>query len=118
MAQSRHGRAADQCPLSGVKQTSACALHMSAIDPKRTFSLSGCVDCGEEKDGEYYTVANEVWAASGLAPHGGMLCLACLERRIGRLLVPGDFTALWPSAAAWQRHLAARVPAPMTAVML
>jgi hypothetical protein len=67
-----------------------------------------CVDCGEDKNGEYYMVANEVWATSGLAPNGGMLCLACLERRIGRLLVSRDFTALWPSAAAWQRHLAAR----------
>jgi hypothetical protein len=24
------------CPLSGVKRTSVCALHMSAFDPKRT----------------------------------------------------------------------------------
>jgi hypothetical protein len=67
-----------------------------------------CVDCGEDKDGEYYTVADEVWAASGLAPNGGMLCLACLEQRIGRLLVPGDFTMLRPSDSAWERHTAAR----------
>ena len=25
------------CLLSGVKRTSACALHMSAFDPKRTW---------------------------------------------------------------------------------
>lgn len=67
-----------------------------------------CVDCGADKDGEYYMVADELWAASGMAPHGGMLCLACLDRRIGRLLVPGDFTALYPTRAAWQRHLATR----------
>jgi hypothetical protein len=73
-------------------------------------TLFRCVDCGEEKDGEYYTVADEVWDASGLAPNGGMLCLACLERRIGRLLVFDDFTALCPSAAAWRGHLAARAP--------
>jgi hypothetical protein len=66
-----------------------------------------CVDCGEDKD-EYYMVADELWAASGMAPNGGMLCLAHLERRIGRLLVIGDFTACCPSLAAWQRHLAAR----------
>ena len=67
-----------------------------------------CVDCGEDKEGEYYMVADEVWAASGLGKNDGMLCLGCLERRIGRELVPEDFTALWPSDAAWQRHLAAR----------
>jgi hypothetical protein len=71
-------------------------------------TLFRCVDCGEDKDGEYYTVPDGLWAASGLATNGGMLCLACLERRVGRPLVPEDFAALWPSAAAWQRHLAAR----------
>ena len=71
-----------------------------------------CVDCGKDTSNsdEYYSVSDEVWDASGIAPHGGMLCLACLERRIGRLLVPEDFTALWPSAEAWQRHLSARIP--------
>ena len=58
--------------------------------------------------GEYYSVGDDVWAASGLAPHGGMLCLACLERRIGRPLTGEDFTALWPAASAWERHIAAR----------
>jgi hypothetical protein len=74
-----------------------------------------CVDCGKdtgqggEKSGEYYCVGDDVWAASGLAPNGGMLCLACLERRIKRPLTPEDFEALWPDASAWQRHIAARV---------
>jgi hypothetical protein len=43
-----------------------------------------------------------------MEPHGGMLCLACLEGRIRRPLVDSDFTALTPSLEAWQRHLAAR----------
>ena len=67
-----------------------------------------CVDCGADKDGEYYMVSDELWAASGMAPNGGMLCLACLEQRIGRRLVKEDFTALCPTLAAWRRHLAAR----------
>jgi hypothetical protein len=71
-------------------------------------TLFRCVDCGEDKDGEYYMVADELWAASGLGPDDGMLCLVCLERRIGRRLAIGDFTALCPTTAAWQRHLAAR----------
>lgn len=70
-----------------------------------------CVDCGKDTGGEvgeYYTVADDVWAASGIAPHGGMLCLACLERRIGRPLIEDDFEAIFPSAEAWERHLTAR----------
>lgn len=68
-----------------------------------------CVDCNFDTLGtEYYTVSDELWAAAKMAPHGGMLCLACLERRIGRLLVIEDFTACCPTLAAWQRHQAAR----------
>ena len=56
-----------------------------------------CVDCRKDtnKSGEYYTVKDEVWATSGLAPHGGMLCLRCLEKRIGREL---NVEELWRSA--------------------
>jgi hypothetical protein len=69
-----------------------------------------CVDCEKDtsESGEYYGVWEEVWAASGLAPDGGMLCLACLEGRIKRPLTMADFAALVPSASAWERHLAAR----------
>src|SRR5262245_51189028 len=47
-----------------------------------------CVDCGKDtrNSGEYYRVDDDVWAASGLEPNGGMLCLACLEWRIKRPL--------------------------------
>ena len=38
MAHSRHLQRT--CPLSGVKRTWACALQMSAFDPKRTFRSS------------------------------------------------------------------------------
>jgi hypothetical protein len=69
-----------------------------------------CVDC--EKDtsnsGEYYAVDDKVWAASGLAPNDGMLCLTCLEQRIGRELNVEDFTAMVPSLEAWERHFAER----------
>jgi hypothetical protein len=66
-----------------------------------------CVDCGKDTGGgEYYTVEDDLWAASGA--EDGMLCLACLERRIGRPLTEDDFTALCPTASAWKRHLAAR----------
>jgi hypothetical protein len=68
-----------------------------------------CVDCGKDtKGGEYYSVKDELWAASGMDPNGGMLCLLHLEERIGRWLALDDFTALTPSAECWQRHIAAR----------
>jgi hypothetical protein len=50
-----------------------------------------CVDCGVDTldVGEFYMVRADVWP---LDPLGGMLCVGCLERRIGRRLVPADFT--------------------------
>jgi len=91
--------------------------HESIDSEPKICTAFRCVDCGEEKDGEYYMVPDELWAVSGMASDGGMLCLACLERRIGRLLVVEDFTALCPTQAAWQRHLAARDMALRDAVM-
>jgi hypothetical protein len=65
-----------------------------------------CVDCGRctSSIGEYYMVYDEIWAASGLEPNDGMLCLRCLERRIGRELSLDDFTAIMPRREAWERH--------------
>jgi hypothetical protein len=48
-----------------------------------------CVECAA--DPGYYLVRDEVWAAGGLAPDGGLLCTGCLERRIGRPLAREDF---------------------------
>jgi len=38
-------------------------------------------------------VNDEVWAAAGLSdePDSGMLCISCLEQRLGRALVASDF---------------------------
>jgi hypothetical protein len=65
-----------------------------------------CVDCRENAG--YYMVSDELWAASGLKPHDGMLCLSCLEQRIGQPLTLDDFTAIVPSQEAWERHVAQR----------
>lgn len=55
-----------------------------------------CVDCAVDTSvrgvDEYYMVHNAVWAFSGMAPRGGMLCVGCLEVRIGRRLRAADFT--------------------------
>lgn len=53
-----------------------------------------CVDCKVDTIliGEYYSVYPEVWANSKLGSHDGMLCISCLENRIGRILTSEDFT--------------------------
>ena len=50
---------------------------------------------------EHYLVKDDVWAAAGMPPGkttddlamhgGGILCIACIERRLGRLLTKDDF---------------------------
>ena len=40
---------------------------------------------------EVYTVRDRVWAAAGMEPYGGCLCIGCLEKRLGRVLKPKDF---------------------------
>jgi hypothetical protein len=42
---------------------------------------------------EVYYVHPHVWKASGVGFWGGVLCIGCLERRIGRRLRPFDFMA-------------------------
>jgi len=58
---------------------------------------SVCVDCGIDtcpRKGrwEYYMVHNAVWAEAGMDPDGGYLCIGCLEKRLGRMVRPRDFT--------------------------
>jgi hypothetical protein len=55
------------------------------------------LDCGIDTslatgNGHYYRVHDAVWAASGLAPDGRMLCMNCLEQRLSRPLTRADFT--------------------------
>src|SRR3954452_17684262 len=58
-----------------------------------------CRDCKVDTNtiDEYYMVTDAVWAAAGgkLSVTGvltnDMLCVACLERRLGRQLKPKDF---------------------------
>ena len=54
-----------------------------------------CIDCGTNTLTEnygYYMVRNALWEQAGMTTHGGMLCFACLEARIGRPLTIADFT--------------------------
>ena len=57
-----------------------------------------CVDCDmwtssvtrQGEGGEYYMVQHELWAQYGAGDR--MLCIGCLELRMGRLLERRDFT--------------------------
>src|SRR5258708_10590583 len=59
---------------------------------------SPCVDCGRDtghsRGGlhEWYMVHDAVWASVGMTGDGGLLCICCLEDRLGRQLNRGDFT--------------------------
>ena len=62
-----------------------------------------CVDCGVDTLYEYYMIHDDLWnrvAGMQMQPDG-MLCVGCLEARIGRRLVQHDFKDvpinwLWP----------------------
>lgn len=62
-----------------------------------------CRDCAVDVGaiGEWFMVTDDVWP---LARDGGVLCVGCLECRIGRRLVARDFTAApvnrWPGHSA------------------
>lgn len=55
-----------------------------------------CLDCGEctRSLREHYFVRGDVWF-SVVESEIGMLCVGCLESRLGRRLVSGDFTPAW-----------------------
>jgi hypothetical protein len=40
---------------------------------------------------EFYMVHDEVWTQAGMGEGDEYLCVACLERRLGRQLLPVDF---------------------------
>jgi hypothetical protein len=42
-------------------------------------------------DTEIYMVRAGVWKRAGMEPWGDCLCVACIERRLGRRLRPKDF---------------------------
>jgi len=58
---------------------------------KRPAERYWCVDCEVDTRAchEYYMVLRAIWQAFGVGR--GMLCLGCLERRLGRFLTPADF---------------------------
>lgn len=50
-----------------------------------------CKDCGKNTMGsnkDYYMITNELWKKYGVGK--GMLCMKCIEKRIGRKLTKID----------------------------
>lgn len=62
-----------------------------------------CIDCDiNTKDiDEYYMVKNEIWEEF-VPEKRGMLCIGCLEIRMGRELVPSDFLECILNDTGWQ----------------
>lgn len=83
--------------LNGSMETAIAVIGRNpmmerAEQEKRAFL---CVDCGTctHETNEYYMVHDDVWQEEAhMTPHGGMLCIGCLEARIMRRLTHVDFT--------------------------
>jgi hypothetical protein len=63
--------------------------------------ITRCADCGGGTHGEWYMVKESVWQLAwigrrksyhGKIPGQEILCIGCLENRIGRTLTRQDFT--------------------------
>lgn len=65
-----------------------------------------CVDCGQDTSliDEYYHVHDHVWADAGTDETQSMLCIGCLEVRIGRTLEPADFSDAPINYPGFLRH--------------
>ena len=66
------------------------ALNVDMTNPRPLPNFK-CRDCDNDYDEYSYMVHDHVWKAGGLPEYGGMLCVGCLEERIGRRLCRDDF---------------------------
>jgi hypothetical protein len=79
-------------PLQGGYCDCEVLYNVDMTKPRPLVSFD-CIDCGGDFDEYDYAVKDVVWAAGGLAPGGGILCIGCLERRLGRQLKHDDFVS-------------------------
>lgn len=95
------------------KTNGVLALRPSSCvcDSYRYFSCKDCATC-TLCDDEYYMVTDQVWESAKLPHNKGMLCLGCLELRIGRLLTKDDFSDVplnnlnfWPKSKRFTTRL-------------
>lgn len=56
------------------------------------FTSMLCIDCGEDTSDEYYMVEDAIWReATDSQERQGLLCIGCLESRLGYPLKSEDF---------------------------
>jgi hypothetical protein len=63
--------------------------HFELVRERDTLDCDGC---GVYALDEFFSVHDDVWAAGGAGRD--LLCVGCLEDRLGRKLTPADFTDL------------------------
>jgi hypothetical protein len=71
-------------------------------EPYRMFPEFMCLDCESDtlELDEYYMVQNSIWN-NVVSDGSGMLCIGCLETRLGRILTQADFTDA-PVNSSWR----------------
>lgn len=75
-----------------------------------------CLDCKVDtgKINEYYFVQTSLWLRA-VGSNKGMLCIGCLEERLGRLLVKADFTDCFINNLKWHGGRSLRLISRLTA---
>lgn len=71
-----------------------CFPGWDGYDRRLNRQIAPCHDCGLDTcppsgTSEWYMVNDDVWASAGIRE--GYLCIGCIETRLGRQLVRGDF---------------------------
>lgn len=61
----------------------------------RDMGRGPCMDCGRSTAGEDFMVNHALWAKHVADDGAGLICVGCLESRVGRRLHMGDFIH-WP----------------------
>lgn len=65
--------------------------------PGGSYTVDGrrCLGCGLDTvtAREYYMLRDHVWAETGVGPQEGVLCIGCVEGRLGPRLNRWDFTS-------------------------
>lgn len=68
--------------------------------PERRRCMGSDSPCPDPETREHYAVTNELWDAVVPTEHG-LLCIGCLEKRIGRQLAPADFADCLLNEPPW-----------------
>ena len=87
-----NGRPAGWWHIDTIGSVTLEDLRQEFTRMKRIDESFKCLDCGVHTGDidEYYTVEDEVWLEANPQDYG-MLCIGCLETRLGRVLTPADF---------------------------